>query len=91
MLSDPRVALEIIELCVRVRGELDSSIGAVRDRCTAEEFSAYRRSIGRVMAELITEIENPLAMFTPLLRAWQMAASENAGALPMSGCWRSTK
>jgi len=66
-IRDGRIAKEISDRMVEFSGRLDGSI-AVRDRCSPEEFAAYRRAVGRIKGEILLGILNPLYAEHPSLK-----------------------
>ena len=67
MISDPTIAAKISSLMMNIADQLDESIALVMGKCSAEEVKTYKRSVGRVMGELL-EILNPLYAEHPQLK-----------------------
>lgn len=68
MIRDARTAKEVSDLMIECSGRLDGSIATVRDRCSPEEFAAYRRAVGRILSEMLLEVLNPLYAEHPSLK-----------------------
>ena len=62
------IAKQISELMQDCTDRLDGSVALVRDKCSAEELHIYRRAVGRVMAEILLEVLNPLYAKHPALK-----------------------
>ena len=60
MIQNEEVARQISDLMVEFGRRLDASVALVRDRGTPEEFQVYRRAVGKIMADMLLEIMNPL-------------------------------
>lgn len=72
MINDPAIAKQVSDLMVETLARLDRSTAMVMDVCPPEEFNAYRRAAGAVMAEIVLEILNPLYSMHPLLKPKEM-------------------
>jgi hypothetical protein len=57
---DRDVAKQIVETAQECMKLLDQTIATVQQKCTAEEFVAYRRTAGHIMGELFIEILEPM-------------------------------
>lgn len=68
MVQDNTVAREISDLMVEFGSRLDASIKRVQDACSAEEFQAYRRAVGKIMGDMLVEVMNPLYSEHPELK-----------------------
>lgn len=68
MIENEEVARQISDLMIEFGRRLDASVALVRDRGTPEEFQAYRRAVGKVMADMLLEIMNPLYAKHPNLK-----------------------
>lgn len=68
MIQQKDVAAEISQLMVDCGSKLNSSVGLVKARCSAEEFEVYRKAIGTLMADILLEVMNPLYAQHPDLR-----------------------
>ena len=60
MIHDKALATQISDMLWEISGQLDRSIAEVQEKCTPEEFRAYRHAIGKVMGELYLEALRPL-------------------------------
>jgi hypothetical protein len=72
MIRDALVAKQISDLMVEFQSRLDSSIVTVEEKCSSEEFDAYRRAVGKIMGEMLLEVLNPLYVEHPLLKPSQL-------------------
>jgi hypothetical protein len=68
MIQNKDVAKEINDLMISYGAKLDASIAIVKDKCSDEEFYAYRKVVGKIMGEMLLEIMNPLYMQHPELK-----------------------
>lgn len=62
------VAKSIVELVFDYGGKLNDSMLLVRESATEDEFSAYRRAVGGVLASTFTNILDPIFAEYPDLR-----------------------
>lgn len=60
MIHDKEIAKQINDLMERCSSELNESIRLVQQKCTAEEFAAYRQGAGMVMGYIYTDVLAPL-------------------------------
>lgn len=60
MIHDKELAKQINDLMERCSKEVDESIRLVQQKCTSEEFKAYRRGAGMVMGYIYTDVLAPL-------------------------------
>jgi hypothetical protein len=72
MIRDARIAKQVSDLMIEFSVRLDGSIAEVRDRCSPEEFTAYRLAVGRIMGEMLLETLNPLYAEHPSLKPTRM-------------------
>lgn len=68
VIENEEIARQIGDLMVEFGRRLDASVAIVRDRGTPEEFQVYRRAVGKVMADMLLEIMNPLYAKHPNLK-----------------------
>jgi hypothetical protein len=68
MIDNEVTAAELSRLLLDVAARLDHSVELVRTTCSSDQFILYRRAIGRVMAEILLEILNPLYEQHPMLK-----------------------
>jgi len=68
MILDERIAKEVADLMYHVAGQVEASIGIVRDGCGPEELLAYKRAVGRVIYALYEDVLEPLYKKHPTLR-----------------------
>jgi hypothetical protein len=68
MIKDKLIAEGVSKLMLEFGGRLDGSIAAVREGCSDEEFRAYRLAVGKILAEMLLEVMNPLYLEHPDLK-----------------------
>jgi hypothetical protein len=68
MINDIAVARQVNALMIDFGGRLNDSVHLVADTCSTEEFQLYRRAVASVMAEMLTEVMNPLYRLHPSLK-----------------------
>ncbi len=68
MIEQKDVAKEVSNLMLEVGARLDASTALVKERCSAVEFEAYRRAVGKIMGEMLLEVMNPLYQKHPDLK-----------------------
>jgi hypothetical protein len=54
------VAEQILKIVLSFSGELDHSVSLVEHSSNLAEATTYRRAVGRVLAEILTEILGPI-------------------------------
>jgi hypothetical protein len=72
MIESAEVAMQINSLMLEYGQKLDASVRLVKERCTEDEFVAYRRAIGDVMGLMLLDIMNPLYARHPHLKPEQL-------------------
>lgn len=68
MITNPAVAQRISALMLECSAKLGASVADVRASCPDEEFVNYRRAVGRIMAEMLLTIMNPIYAIHPMLK-----------------------
>jgi hypothetical protein len=68
MIRDALIAQQISDLMIEFQSRLNSSIVTVKEKCSSEEFIAYRRAVGKTMGEMLLEVMNPLYVEHPSLK-----------------------
>ena len=68
MIRNENVARHVGELMLDCTTRLNASISLVQGECNPEEFKAYRLAVGKVMAEILLEVLNPLFEVHPELK-----------------------
>lgn len=68
MIKNHEVASAIMSLMLDYSAEIDHSIREVQERCSDEEFKAYRRAAGKVMGEVFLAVMQPLYREHPDLK-----------------------
>jgi hypothetical protein len=68
MIEDTRTAKQISELMLDISGRLEESIIQVKQTCTTAEFEEYRRTVGRILGQVLLGVLNPLYLEHPSLK-----------------------
>jgi hypothetical protein len=68
MIRDVHVAQRISDLRIEFQGRLNNSIFVVEEKCSFEEFKAYRLAVGKIMGEMLLEVLNPLYAEHPSIK-----------------------
>jgi hypothetical protein len=68
MIEQRDVAKEVSELMLNIGARLDASLVRIKERCSAAEFEAYRKAVGKIMGEMLLEVMNPLYQKHPDLK-----------------------
>jgi hypothetical protein len=71
MIRDRTVASQVNKLMLEYGAKLDASLLTVKDRCSTEEFDAYRNVVGRILGEML-EVMNPIYAQHPDLKPRQL-------------------
>jgi hypothetical protein len=72
VIGNESAAKEVIDLMLDIGASLDHSLLEVQDRCSPDEFAAYRRVVGNVMGEILVTVLNPLCEQHPALKPPQL-------------------
>ena len=62
----------IMEVIIKNAAEQDAALIKIQPLCTDNEFSEYRRMIGRSMGAMLTEVMNPIIAKYPELKPPQL-------------------
>jgi hypothetical protein len=65
-------AKAIMEVAIRNAAEQDAVLAQIQSLCTEDEFSEYRRMIGRSMGAMFCEIISPIVVKYPELKPAQL-------------------
>jgi hypothetical protein len=68
MITDKTLAAQLNNQLLEMSRQLNFSIAEVQQKCSDEEFNAYRRGAATVMADLYVEILRPLYKTHPDLK-----------------------
>lgn len=79
MIREEAVAAQVSEMMLELGARLDESVRVVRETCSEEEFTAYRKSVGRIMGEILLGVLNPLYEEHPMLRPAGLSLEVNEG------------
>jgi len=67
MFKNEQLAAEINALMLEYGARLDASLHPVKDKGSPEEFFRYRRAVGKILGEMLTEVMNPIYESHPTL------------------------
>lgn len=68
MVSDPDVAKQISELMIEIERRVAKSLTIVNERCSPEEYKAYKKATGKVVSSIVFDIIEPLYEKHPELK-----------------------
>lgn len=68
MIENERIARQISDLMLEYGARLDASVLLISNNCSPEELRIYRRAVGEIMGNMLTEIMNPLYERHPTLK-----------------------
>lgn len=68
MIENERIAKQISDLMLEYGARLDESVLLVKNSCSEAELKTYRRAVGEIMGNMLTEIMNPLYERHPTLK-----------------------
>lgn len=68
MVSDVNAATEVKRLVDGAKDLLLDSMSVVEQRCPRDEYAAYKRAVGRVVSQMLSEIIEPLFERNPSLK-----------------------
>ncbi len=60
MISDPKIAREVARLMLELSDRAQESMKAVEEKCSPEDFKAYKKAIGRVVCAIVFDVITPL-------------------------------
>lgn len=72
MIKDEAIARQVSELMLEFGARLDASVEVFESKLPPDEFRAYRRAIGGVMAEMLMGIMKPIYAEHPALKPAEM-------------------
>lgn len=68
MILEKEVASQVSALMLEFGAKLDKSLELVQEKCSNEEFEAYRDVVGILLTEMLTGVMNPLYAEHPDLK-----------------------
>jgi hypothetical protein len=68
MITNANTAKRISDLMLDISGQLDESVATVKRTCPPEEFESYRRTVGRILGQVLLNVLNPLYAEHPTLK-----------------------
>jgi hypothetical protein len=68
LIENVGTAKYVSDLLLGINGQLDESVAKVRDGCSPEEFTAYRRCVGRIINSIFEGILEPIYVKHPALK-----------------------
>lgn len=84
MIRDRALAKQLIEVLNDCSNKIDKSIELVQEKCTDEEFIAYRKAAGMVMGYLYTDVLAPIYKQHPDLEPPELKPPFDDNDYPMS-------
>jgi hypothetical protein len=60
MILDADIAKQISELMVEIYRQLGESVKTVGRSCSPEEYAAYNKAVGKVVARIVFDVLEPL-------------------------------
>lgn len=89
MISDPKIAKELLAFLLEASGRMDASVGSARFACPQPEFVEYRRAVGSVLETMWDKVIQPMLKAHPELTPW--GSDPHAFAPNLVGCWEPNK
>lgn len=68
MIKDPNAAKLVSDLLLQINGELNESVAKVKNGCSPDEFTAYRRCVGRLINSIFEDVLEPIYVLHPGLK-----------------------
>jgi hypothetical protein len=68
MISDPKIAREIIERMVDLGDRAQETMKTVEEKCSPEDFKTYKKAIGRVVGAIVFDVIAPIYDVHPELK-----------------------
>jgi hypothetical protein len=68
MITNATTAKHVSDLMLEISGQLDESVATVKKTCPPDEFESYRRSVGRILGQVLLDVLNPLYVEHPTLK-----------------------
>jgi hypothetical protein len=68
MITDSNTARHVSALMLDISGRLAESESIVKETCSSQEDAVYRRAVGRILANILLEVLNPLYAEHPSLK-----------------------
>lgn len=68
VIREKEAASQVSALMLEFGAKLDKSLELVQERCSNEEFEAYRNVVGILLTEMLTGVMNPLYAQHPDLK-----------------------
>jgi len=68
MITNANTAKRVSDLMLEISGQLDESVAIVKETCPREEFESYRRTVGRILGQMLLDVLDPLYAEHPILK-----------------------
>jgi hypothetical protein len=68
MISDAAIAKQVSELMLEIYCQLGESVQIVERSCSPEEYAAYNKAVGKVVARIVFDVVEPLYEKHPNLK-----------------------
>jgi hypothetical protein len=81
MISDPDNAKQVIDTMNDIGDRLQASMAIAVEKCSQEEFQAYKKTVGRLFFAILEEVLEPVYDSNPSLKpaGWDNLDSLSAG------------
>jgi hypothetical protein len=68
MITNANTAKRISDLMLDISGQLDESVTTVMKTCPTDEFENYRRTVAKILGQVLLNVLNPLYAEHPALK-----------------------
>jgi hypothetical protein len=68
LITNVKTAEYVSKLLLDINGQLNESVETVERGCTPDEFTAYRRCVGRLINSIFEDILEPIYVKHPTLK-----------------------
>ena len=72
LFENPEKAKYVLEVFLRINGEMHETLEIVEEGVSSEEYNAYRRGVGHVIYEVFEKIIEPICERHPSLKPPEM-------------------
>ena len=68
MFKDAKTAKQVSGMMLEISSQLEQSVVEIKQTCTAEEFEEYRRSVAKILTQILITVLNRLYSQHPALK-----------------------
>ncbi len=72
MIQQKEVAQEINALMLDYGAQLNATVALVHQKCSVDEFTVYRKAVGKILGSMLIEVMEPLYKQHPHLRPQEL-------------------